>query len=51
MTLTRSWNQDHMMQELGYYTDYKSKWHLIEKLEKPLPDKKMRILMLRIFLN
>ncbi len=25
----------HMMRELGYYTAYKGKWHLTEKLEKP----------------
>ncbi|VFS22539.1 puatative sulfatase [Salmonella enterica subsp. enterica serovar Typhimurium] len=30
----------HMMRELGYYTAYKGKWHLTEKLEKPLPDEK-----------
>ncbi|SUF18632.1 sulfatase [Salmonella enterica] len=30
----------HMMQKLGYYTAYKGKWHLTEKLEKPLPDEK-----------
>lgn len=41
----------HMMRELGYYTAYKGKWHLTEKLEKPLPDEKMRILMSGIFLN
>ncbi len=28
------------MRELGYYTAYKGKWHLTEKLEKPLPDEK-----------
>ncbi len=39
------------MRELGYYTAYKGKWHLTEKLEKPLPDEKMRILMSGIFLN
>ncbi|EKC7220157.1 sulfatase-like hydrolase/transferase [Salmonella enterica] len=27
----------HMMRELGYYTAYKGKWHLTEKMEKPLP--------------
>jgi Arylsulfatase A and related enzymes len=30
----------HMMQRLGYYTAYKGKWHLTEKLEKPLPSEK-----------
>ncbi len=51
MTLTRSWNHRPymMMRELGYYTAYKGKWHLTEKLEKPLPDEKMRILMSGIF--
>lgn len=28
----------HMMRELGYYSAYKGKWHLSEKLEKPLPN-------------
>jgi len=28
----------HMMRNLGYYSAYKGKWHLNEKLERPLPD-------------
>lgn len=28
----------HMMRELGYYSAYKGKWHLTEKIEKPLPN-------------
>ncbi|ELJ4169121.1 sulfatase-like hydrolase/transferase [Salmonella enterica] len=30
----------HMMQEMGYYTAYKGKWHLTGKMENPLPDVK-----------
>lgn len=30
----------HMMKELGYYSAYKGKWHLTEKLNKPIPNKK-----------